>query len=180
MKSIVKSLFALSLALALFVGMAACSSTANDGKAKLLPINMLDNDTGKIYSLGEEKAKFDSAFGYMGIEEDGDDAEYLSGVLTVTYSDDKAIQIEVDGSTDRFSFYNFNFAMDIKQIEGRYEKSDIATGYIFYNRYYDNKGSDVPFIDATIEHTLMVRDGDLLNMKDGEYLHYFISLVNAY
>jgi len=79
---------------------------------------MLDNDTNKVLSLGVSRENFDNAFNTMSIKEDGNEVEYLGGILTVTFEENIAIRIECDGSTNRFSFYNFNFGMDISVIEG--------------------------------------------------------------
>lgn len=151
----------------------ACNSSNSLG-----PGDMLDTDTEQIFSLGDPRKRFDDSFSYLGTDESdgpfGLEVEYLSGILTVTYHDDIAVSIQCDGGTNRFEFYNFDFSMDISEIIGRYDKST-TSGFIFYSRYYDDDGKDVSFYDSTIFHTLMVRDGDLLNMKDGQYLHYSIS-----
>ena len=123
-----------------------------------------------------EKEAFDNAFSTMPIEEDGDKVEYLGGILTVIFENGAAVEMKCDGSSDRFSFYKFDFSTPISQIEGRYEKFDKVSGYIFYSRYYDKDGKDVSISDAYILANLMVRDGDLLNMKDGQYIYYSISI----
>ena len=156
--------------------LSACGNSAS-GASKLSAGDMLDNDTGTIYSLGDPRSRFDDAFGYMGIEESEDEVEYLSGVLIVTFSDGAAIEIECDEATDRFSFLNFDFSTDISKIKGRYELFEVS-GYDFYSRYYDKEDNDTSLYDAYISHTLMVRDGDLMDMKDGDYLSYTITLEN--
>lgn len=159
------------LSLTLLISLVGCGS----GKTKLSVGDMIDNDTGEVYSLETSRNQFDDAFAYMGIEEDDNKVEYLGGILEVVFENDVAVEIECDGTTDRFAFYNFDFNTEIQQIEGRYEKFDEAAGYIFYSRFYDEYGNDTEIYNSYIEHTLMVRDGDLLNMKNGDYLHYTIA-----
>ena len=163
------------------VFLASVCSGCGSRPAKLGPGDMLDTDTGKIYSLGDERAIFDEAFGYMGIKEKADDnnvVDYLGGVLRVTFDDGKAVELRADGPSTRFEFYQFTFSTEISDIEGRYNKDDYPAGYIFYNRYYDENGKDTNRVNAAYEHTLMVRDGDMLDMKDGDYVHYFIETMS--
>ena len=166
-----KLLCALLLMLTIYL-LSACSSS----EPKLGPGDMLDNDTGEIYSLGMSKEDFDAAFNTSAITEEGNTVKYLSGILKVAFDGGKASEIECSGNSNRFSFYNFDFGMDISQIEGRYEKFDGASGYVFYSRYYDLNGKDVPIIDAEISAQLMVRDGDSVNRKDGQYINYRIAV----
>lgn len=162
----------LSILMMLFL--VACSAS----EPKLDPADILDNDTGKIYSLGMPKEDFDNAFNSTTITEDGDTTDYLSGVLSVTYVNGMAVEIECRGRSNRFSFYNFDFSMDISEIEGRYEKNDNVSGYIFYSRYYDSDGNDVSLSNSEITARLMVRNGDMLDMKDGQYIQYSIESVS--
>lgn len=135
---------------------------------------MLDIDTNKIYRLGDSKAKFDEDFGFGEFDADKDRYSYLSDNLHVTYDEnDNASEIMVDGTTNRFEFYNFTFSTDIASIEGRYERKDVA-GYHFYSLYFDKNGDICKLSKAAVTAQLMVRDGDLLDMKDGQYLHYSI------
>ena len=40
--------------------------------------------------------------------------------------------------------------------------------------YFDKNGDICKLSKAAVTAQLMVRDGDLLDMKDGQYLHYSI------
>jgi hypothetical protein len=135
---------------------------------------MLDVDTGKVLSLGMPKETFDDAFSTMKAVDDGNETQYLDGMITVVFEDGKAVEIECDGGSNRFEFYNFTFSTEIEQIKGRYRLIE-AAGYDFYSRYYDDDGKDTDISAAAYEHTLMVRNGDLGDMKDGEYLSYTIA-----
>lgn len=172
-----KKVLSILLCLVVVLSLAACSG--NKPVAEKLKVgDMLDTDTEEVYSLGDPRARFDEDFGQMGIDGDGDEVEYLQGLLTVTFKEDKAVSIECDGASDRFAFYGFTFDTELNRIEGRYERFD-TSGYVFYTRYYNPDGSETPITPDAVEHQLMVRSGDLLDMKDGQYLSYEISLLSA-
>lgn len=137
---------------------------------------VLDVDTGKVYRLGDTKETFDGAFNGGKKDADRDYYSYLSDNLRITYDEaGKAIEISVNGATNRFAFYNFTFDTDIANIEGRYERSDI-TGYHFYSLDFDGNGDVCKPYTGTVYATLQVRDGDLLDMKDGQYIEYSIRM----
>lgn len=170
-----KRAISIVLLLIMALSLVACGGNGSSGK-KLTPADMKDIDTGKIYSLGDPKTKFDKEFGSLGTEEDEDTVDYLNGMLSVTYSDDDtAINISADGATNRFEFYNFSFDLGMDSIAGRYQANEV-TGYTFYSRFYDAKGNSVDQFEATVGHSLMVKNGDLdiLGEKDGDYLNYSI------
>lgn len=152
-------------------------SSCGGNKSDVSFNGMLDSDSGKVYKLGDSKEIFDDAFGEPTFNEKRNEYSYLSDVLTIAYDeDDCAILIESSGKSNRFEFYDFNFDKPIKEIEGRYEKYDGASGYIFYHKYFDNNGDVCSLLDAAYIARLMVRDGDMevLHLKDGEYVSYSI------
>jgi len=159
----------------------ACCGDANSGDSSPAFNEVKDNDTGKTVSLGTDKSIFDEMFGKPESGSGADSYEYLSGALTVTYKDNLAVDIEVSGKSNRFSFYNFDFGKDIKDIEGGYEKFDDVSGYTFYSKDFDKNGKEATSpSDTYVTATLMVRDGDLgTTYKDGEYISYDIQ-VNAF
>lgn len=160
----------------------ACLSLCACGQKGPAPYQIIDNDTGKMYSLGDTRDVFDAAFGKGEYNEIYKAMDYLSGVLKVSYSGDKAVEIYVGAETNRFSFYNFDFSMDMKDIKGRYEESGEDWDYKHYTRYYDKKGKDIDSSDAfknDIEYTvlsLMCKDGEYVccRIRVGNTLHNFI------
>lgn len=167
----------LSLAI-LVISLASCGEVKSGA-----PFNgILDTDTKITYQIGDKKEKFDKDFGNPEFDADREEYLYLSGVLTVEYDEnDCAAVIESSGKSNRFEFNDFTFDKPINEIEGRYEKFDEAAGYVFYSRYYDDKGKSCDLYGAVYTARLMVRDGDmeLLDLKDGEYVSYSIEL-NSY
>ena len=158
------------------IGLTALSGC---GTSKIPFNGMLDTDTDKVYQLGDSKEKFDDAFGTSKFDETSNEYSYLSGILTVVFDENEcASEIESSGKSNRFEFCNFSFDNPIKEIEGRYEKFDEATGYIFYTIYYDEKGNTCSLYDSKYSAQLMVRDGDLdvIDLQDGEYVHYTIRI----
>ena len=157
---------------------AGCSR--NDESTPTAPFNgMLDIDTGEVYCLGDQKEKFDNAFNEGKENADRGYYSYLSNNLQVSYdSEGRASKITVDGATNRFSFYNFTFATPIESIEGRYERSDVS-GLRFYKLYFDENGDVCKPYTGYLFAELEVRDGDLLDMKDGQYLEYSIQTLDS-
>lgn len=139
---------------------------------------MLDSDTGKVYKLGDSKDAFDEAFGQPSPDEKERTYDYIGDILTITFDENNcAVSIESSGKSNRFEFYDFNFDKPIKEIEGRYEKFDEATGYTFYTKYFDSDGTPCSLVDRSYSAQLMVRKGDMeiLDLKDGEYVSYEIA-----
>ncbi len=155
--------------------LSACSSE----DSKLGPEDILDTETDTIYSLGMNRSVFDKAFGHLGIEEetDGDKVKvcYLDCNLTVTFQDYNAVSFFCSADTSRFTFYNFDFSMDISDIEGRYEASG-ERGNTYYSRYYDEEGNDVALYNAKYHYTVSLDDGLL---GDGGYSYISIYLNDS-
>lgn len=172
------------LALALLVALSGCTREPaleeDDDSLILGPGDMLDIDTDTVFSLGDSRDTFDNAFDYLGTEEKegryGTEVTYIDGVLVVTFKDNKAIEIECEGGTNRFEFCNFKFDMALEDIKGRSSLTS-AAGYDFYTRYYDADSKDTDLTNSVFCHELMVRVGDLGSMKYGQYVHYSISLT---
>ena len=171
----------LTLVSLLAVALLLCVGCAKKERAPAAPFDgVLDVDTGNVYRLGDAKETFDSAFNDGKKDADRDYYSYLSDNLRVAYDDaGKAVEISVDGATNRFAFYNFTFDTDIASIEGRYERSDV-TGYHFYSLDFDENGEPCKPYTGTVFVTLQVRDGDLLDMKDGQYLEYSIQTRESF
>ena len=159
----------------LVIALLLCIGCAERGRTPTAPFDgVLDLDTGNVYRLGDTKETFDSAFNDGKENADRDYYSYLSDNLRITYDDaGKATEIAVDGATNRFAFYNFTFDTEIASIEGRYERFDVA-GYHFYSLFFDENGDVCKPYTGTVCATLQVRDGDLLDMKDGQYIEYSI------
>jgi len=102
-----------------------------------------DTKTGKVYSLGDDKSKFDDDLGTP-YKDDWGYYIYL-GMLNITFEDEKAIEICMEYDALRFEFRDLNFDMtheDFADID-IFTKSNIDKSSEFYYRYYDADGNDV-------------------------------------
>ena len=148
---------------------------------KLGPADMLDNDTGKVYSLGDSKEVFDQAFGSSVYNEYTHAMDYLSKMLSVEFDEaNNATRIEVSGGTNRFSFYGFDFSKSLADIKGRY-KETVMAGSNAYSTYFsvDGKALDLKnayMQDRFIVHSLHVRttDQEITGLKAGDYVFYSV------
>lgn len=171
MKKIAILLIALAL---LFCG---CGKKAPE----LGPADVLDNDTGAVYHLGDQKAVFDEAFGSSVYNEYTHAMDYLSKMLSVEFDEDgSAVRIEVDGGTNRFSFYGFDFSKSLADIKGRY-KETVMAGSNAYSTYFSVDGKALDQKDAYLQerfivHSLHVRttDQEITGLKAGDYVFYSI------
>ncbi len=161
-------------------------SACEKAEHKFGPADVRDTETDVVYSLGMRKSTFDNAFDDDETQEEEDFqgntvVSYLGGDLDVTFEHGSAIDISCPSDTDRFSFYNFDFSMTMEQIEENYRELQFeelkGKGYKFFDRYYDENGEDVTLEDAYIRSTLMVADGNLYGIKDGQYISYSISYL---
>lgn len=150
---------------------------------KVGPGDVLDNDTGKVYSLGNSKEVFDQAFGSSEYNDITEEWEYLSKMLCVAFDEEnKAVRIKVDSKTNRFSFNNFDFSKPMSDINGRYSEYKMS-GVTAYNLYFSQDGkvielSDAVYMENYIAHTLFVynEDDEILGRKKGAYEFYYIEL----
>lgn len=148
---------------------------------KLGPGDVLDNDTGKIYSLGTSKEVFDQAFGSSTYNENTNAMDYLSKTLSVEFDESNcAMSIKVYGGTNRFSFNDFDFSKSLEDIKGRYHENVMA-GANAYSVFYTMDGQQVDLIEAYkqdrfIKHALQVRttDQEISGLKAGDFVFYAI------
>lgn len=162
-----KKCFFWLMILAVALTMSACGETKPQ-----IPCNgVLDIDTGNIFRLGDSKEVFDNAFGEPTQEEidlfDGTTYEYLyaGDILTVEYdNNDTAVYIKSSGKSNRFEFYDFTFDKPLNEIEGRYEKYDDSSLFVFYIRYFDENGNSVPSGNSpTFSSFLTVAADDIIS-----------------
>lgn len=172
-----KRLFLFSLVIALlFCG---CGKKLNPG-------DLMDKDTGKVYSLGDSKDVFDSAFGDATYSDITKEWSYLSDMLCVAFDEDNiATRIKANAETSRFSFFNFDFSKPIEDIKGRYSEYEMS-GVTAYDLFFSEDGKPIDLKDAAclnhyIAHTLFVynEDDERLNRKNGAYEFYFIELKDG-
>lgn len=169
------------LLIVLAVILAGCGQKAQ----KLGPGDMLDNDTGAVYHLGDPEDVFDSAFG-RGVA-DGDSTKYLSKALTVEYdAEGRAVRIQADGGTNRFSFLGFDFSKSLADVKGRYELTS-STGFDCYSMCYSTDGGQLTAAEAFrlpeyVEHVLLVRSTDqaAMGLKAGDFVYYSIETRQGY
>lgn len=171
----------ITLFLFLVLILAACGQQA----PKLVPGDMLDNDTGTVYHLGDPKDVFDQAFG-RGVT-DGDETKYLSKALIVEYdAEGRAVRIQADGGSNRFSFLGFDFAKSLADVKGRYELTS-STGFDSYTKCYSPEGDQITGAEAFrlpeyIEHVLLVRSTDqaATGLKAGDFVYYSVETRQGY
>jgi len=131
----------------LFVLLASCAAKPGSD----IPYDcMKDNDTGLLYALGDNKTKFDDAYGECVFDERLDSYTYLDGILAVLFDDnDNACYILAGASSNRFSFHGFDFSMGVGDISGLVVHFE-TSGYITYEKYFNDNGKeclpDVAFI----------------------------------
>jgi|GEM_PF-4898709 hypothetical protein len=157
------------------------------GKSKKLgPGDVLDNDTGNVFSLGDPKEKFDAAFGSSAYNKYTHGMEYLSKTISVEFDEsDCAVSITVYGGTNRFSFYDFDFSKPLEDIAGRYNKIALA-GADAYSMCYSMDGEKIDqkeayLLDSFIRHSLHVRttDQEISGLKAGDYQFYIIEYAEG-
>lgn len=176
----IKKWLPIVLAVPLLLLFTACSDSKTEIKY-LRAIDMLDNETGQIYSLGMSKNVFDTAFNSMEIvEKDNNTTSYLGGLLSIEFDDGLAKLIQCSAGTDRFSFYKFDFSIGIDDIKNYYFKQEADDDpFISYLWFYDDKGQNVEPEDSVMCSWLTTNKDDNLVWRKDQYIYYSIASLDS-
>ena len=169
-----KKILSVLLCLTFCFCLAACG---NSGDVDFKSIK--DADTGKVYSLGDAKSKFDDDFGASEESEYGY-FSYLNGSLEVTYVDDKAIEITVDGDTNRFTFRDMKIDMTSEDLAGRFTEGFGDEYSSFHKRFYDANGKDVQEDQAVYIASVHMAPKGSMFKEEGGVLGLSIMLYEYY
>lgn len=138
---------------AIIILLSACSK--NDTKKSVDFKSMLDTESDKIVSIGDEKVDVDKNFGEPTYNEGQYD--YPNG-LSITYLSGKVVAVEA--YLDKFEIIGYTVGMNDEEIVKNFEKSAGNTGdWVFYNAYYDDAGNRC-VEDLSIYYNSVIFNGD--------------------
>jgi len=147
--------------------------------------SVLDTETGTVFSLGDEQAVFEEAFGegeFVGLEHNRvRQYYYADGLLSVRFYQEEAVEILVatwwgDGY-ERFEFYDFSFEMTDEELDV-YFAGDFHSTRIFDEsgqEFFDEFEIDdvVYVIVATNWYLIDGRDGLSIEIRNQRFLNEF-------
>lgn len=181
-----RSLILLLLLSLVLTGCGSESTDADDQQVEIGPDEILDTETGTVYSLGDSRDVFDAAFydpssgiepfvdGESGNEDVAYFASDMSTVLEVSFKDGKAVVIHC---SNRFKSSDFDYSMALEDVKGTFslDRSSIAE-LDTYAQYYDVDGNTVEKSNSAFEHFVLVCNSDYGPYKSGDYVGFTLAL----
>lgn len=182
-----KKIFCAVLALSMILAGCASELTEEDSqRPKLGPDEILDTETGTVYSLGDSRDVFDAAFydpssgiepfvdGESGNEDVAYFASDMSTVLEVSFKDGKAVVIHC---SNRFKSSDFDYSMALEDVKGTFSLDSSSVAELdTYAQYYDVDGNTVEKGNSAFEHFVLVCKSDYGPYKSGDYVGFTLAL----
>ena len=184
-----KKSFILILLLFLALSFVACgdSAPATEGNSLNPDLDfksVLDTETGNIFSLGDSLQIFENTFG-SGVPQESfwanmpfassfepemwTEYTFISGMLLVSFFDDRAIEMRV--YSDRFIFQDMAFDMTIEELKLNFIIAERLEGGYYNANYYLSFDKDGAIIDvgptdpSSYRKNASVRDGEIVALE---------------
>lgn len=121
--------------------------------------SVFDNETGEIFSLGDDRSVFINILGEGFIPESTTDVIHF-GDLAVFFESDIAIEIAIRNESDRFEFRYVSLNISERDLGRYFTNISLINEGSIYLRFFDHEGRTVLEEDASYFASIVIDNED--------------------